>query len=237
VGQLFGFGRIAAILFLSIEVSGCAMAPEPSSELPLGLPAAAPSGYLDMCIRLPDQCPEREAAFRSVSFAAGRTSVALDAARWVQLNAANTAVNQHVRYMIDWAWQPAVTAGDCKDFALAKRKLLWAAGWPADSLSIALVYSARTKDHAVLIANTNHGAYVLDNTTPWIMPWNDTDYSWLSAQDSSGQWRMAGETSHAVLEAAIATGVAPARLSGTDQASAVKIASAADQQIADSSSR
>jgi predicted transglutaminase-like cysteine proteinase len=209
--------RFGAVLTLVIGTAACSSTPEVASELPLGLPAVAPGGYLEMCDRLPDQCPERRTGLQSASLTEEPQTVALDTERWNQLNDINLAVNRSVRYETDEAqfgredyWQPAVTRGDCKDYALAKRSQLWAAGWPAGSLGIAIVYSPRTQTHAVLVVHTDHGAYVLDNTSAWLKPWSETDYTWLSAQDSSGQWRLAGESSHAVLLAAIAGGLVPA---------------------------
>lgn len=168
-----------------------------------------------MCLREPAQCPELRApraGLRQAAVPAPDQGVILVPARWEQLNRVNLAINMRVRYVpdeqrigtIDY-WTPAASEGDCKDYALAKRQTLWAAGWPAATLRIAVVHSPRTGPHAVLLANTDRGAYVLDNTMPWILPWEETDYTWIAAQDAAGDWRVAGRNAEAVRMVALIT--------------------------------
>lgn len=182
-----------------------------SSALPLGLPTAAPAGYADLCLREPVQCPEEKthAGLIAAAYAVPEAGHGLSPDRWKLLNAVNDAVNRKVRYESDEErfgkpdyWEPAVDAGDCEDYALAKRQMLWAAGWNPDELSLALVQSRETGPHAVLIANTAQGAYVLDSANGWVLPWSQTDYSWVTAQDADGQWRVAGPNAQAVMLAA-----------------------------------
>lgn len=90
-------------------------------------------------------------------------------------------------YALDEYWAIPLTAGmgregDCEDFALEKRLALIEAGLPAHALALAQVYSPRTGMHAVLLVRTRSGDLVLDNETPWILPWNETGYRWLSVQ-------------------------------------------------------
>jgi predicted transglutaminase-like cysteine proteinase len=208
-------------------MGGCSTGPEPSSPLPLGLPTETPAGYAAMCARSPSECPsaQAEAGARLVP---ARSSLELSAERWKQLNDVNYEINSTVRYVSDEEqygvaeyWTPAYRAGNCKDYALAKRDLLWAEGWPVGSLSIALVYSPRTGSHAVLIASTSQGAYVLDNTVGWIRSWDETDYTWNAAQDTDGVWRTAGPNAQAALQVALFTARARAVRATTTLASAV----------------
>jgi len=125
--------------------------------------------------------------------------------RWQQLNQINLTINTRVRYVPDQLrvgvidyWTPASDEGDCKDYALAKRQTLWDSGWPTATLRMAVVNSERTGPHAVLLASTDRGTYVLDNTSPWVLPWEDTDYIWITAQDAAGNWRVAGKNAEAV---------------------------------------
>lgn len=148
----------------------------------------------------------------------------LTPAQWNLLNAVNRKVNQQVRYVTDQdrfgqpdVWSPAVTEGDCEDYALTKRQLLWAAGWATGDLSLAVVESPSTGAHAVLVANTTQGAYVLDSANSWVMPWKEADYTWVSAQDADGRWRVAGENAQAML---MATAIANRQAGGTRVASA-----------------
>jgi predicted transglutaminase-like cysteine proteinase len=177
---------------------------------------AAPAGYVALCERDPSQCPAgrnfQAGGLIAASFEVPQSSLPLTAANWNELNTVNTKVNTVVRYVSDMdqfgqpdVWVPATREGDCEDFALEKRQLLRQAGWPVGDLSLALVESPRTGPHAVLVASTARGAYVLDNTVGWVLPWSETDYTWITAQDENGQWRVAGTNAQAVLMAAAVT--------------------------------
>ncbi len=204
-------------------VSACSTLPGVSTPLPLGLPTAAPSGYVVLCAHERDQCPAKPAnGPTAVVYEVPRTDGPLTPDRWLALDSVNREVNRRVRYVTDQdrfgqpdVWEPATTEGDCEDYALAKRQMLWAAGWSPSELSLALVQSPQTGPHAVLIANTAQGAYVLDNANNWVLPWSETNYTWVTAQDADGQWRVAGANAQAVLLAEAAAergGMAPAGL-------------------------
>jgi len=61
--------------------------------------------------------------------------------------------------------------GNCKDYALAKRKDLAAAGFPILALRMAIVITPREKRHAVLTVATDKGDFVLDNLENDIVAW------------------------------------------------------------------
>lgn len=213
------FGIAAACLF-GLGVSACSTAPEISSPLPLGLPTVAPAGYSTLCESTPSQCPESAApaGLQQAAFVVPPAQTALSPEDWKLLNSVNRQVNERVRYVTDEerfgqpdVWVLASTEGDCEDFALTKRQLLWAAGWKTGDLSLAIVDSPATGAHAVLIANTTQGAYVLDNANSWVTPWKEADYTWVSAQDAEGHWRVAGENAQAMR---VAAGVANKQAAG-----------------------
>ena len=186
---------VAATCAFGLALSACSTTPDASSALPLGLPTAAPAGYVDLCKTEPAQCPAVPASTGLIQAAydVPKPDASLTPARYV------TDEEQFGRPDV---WVPAVTEGDCEDFALRKRELLWAAGWATGDLSLALVESPQTGPHAVLIANTAQGAYVLDNANSWVLPWSETNYVWVTAQDANGQWRVAGKNAQALLLAA-----------------------------------
>ena len=123
---------------------------------------------------------------------------------WAQINRVNAAVNRAIvrRTDIDtygqaevWATPLAagVNFGDCEDYVLEKRRALMAAGVPAPALSIAVVTTSRGEQHAVLLIDTQAGEYVLDNLTPWVLPWRKTSYQWRERQvaGSPARWASA----------------------------------------------
>ena len=78
----------------------------------------------------------------------------------------------------------AVRYADCEDYVLTKRKALVDAGVPAKTLSIAIVQTTGGSTHAVLVVATDKGDFVLDNLDPFIRPWTDTTYYWVSRQSA-----------------------------------------------------
>jgi len=80
-------------------------------------------------------------------------------------------------------------AGDCEDYVLAKRRALIEDGVDPAALSIAIVRTRRGETHAVLLVATPDGERVLDNLSPWVLPWREAPYEWLERQ-APGQPRI-----------------------------------------------
>jgi predicted transglutaminase-like cysteine proteinase len=76
-------------------------------------------------------------------------------------------------------------SGDCEDYVLAKRQALIQAGVSPDALSIAVVLTRGGDGHAVLLARTDQGEYVLDNLSPWVVRWAEAPYQWISRQSAA----------------------------------------------------
>ncbi len=151
------------LLLCIMGLSGCAFAPPPSEPLPLGEKVAPPDGWVSYCRRHDHE----EAA-----------CVRLTEERWTELQRVNFEVNKRVRYRSDRAlygtldlWTVAAEAGDCEDIALTKRQELMRLGWPAAALLLATGRTPRGVYHAVLVAMTDHGDYVLDNNVDPVSPW------------------------------------------------------------------
>jgi predicted transglutaminase-like cysteine proteinase len=82
---------------------------------------------------------------------------------------------------------PAPARGDCEDYALEKRAMLTARGWPLEALSLAMAMSDRGV-HAALIAHTDRGDFVLDNFFDPPRGIERSPYRWLSMQ-TGGDFR------------------------------------------------
>lgn len=82
--------------------------------------------------------------------------------------------------------EQGVRLGDCEDYVLEKRRALQVEGVPKEALSIALVLTPWGESHAVLLVATQKGEMVLDNLSPWIVPWSETGYRWLTRQAPGG---------------------------------------------------
>jgi predicted transglutaminase-like cysteine proteinase len=123
---------------------------------------------------------------------------------WTLLTRVNDSVNRAIvpqddvkTYGVSDYWaepiQTGVRYGDCEDYVLEKRHALAAAGVPQQAMSIAVVQTDKGETHAVLVVATSSGDYVLDNRTPWILPWTQSGYRWRERQvaGSASQWAFA----------------------------------------------
>tara|TARA_R110000868_G_scaffold10153_3_gene49604 strand:- start:24014 stop:24496 length:483 start_codon:yes stop_codon:yes gene_type:complete len=134
--------------------------------------------------------------------------IAADSDTMALLETVNRQVNRALRWRSDqeiygeaerWAMPLSVGGGtidgqvygDCEDFALEKRAALIRAGLPPEALAIAIVESYATGHHAVLIVRLDNADVVLDNETPWILPWNEAPYTWRAVQAGPSllEWR------------------------------------------------
>lgn len=198
-----GFGRIAP-----------APAPAPgASEAPAAADAIAAADAAASALEGPAPTPVEAPVEALAAADVARPAVArvrapeaaplsLARADWRRVQRINREINRAIRHREDsvvygrpdqWALGEA-GVGDCEDYALAKRAALIQAGVPARALSIALVETRRGESHAVLLIDTDKGAMVLDNLSPWIRRWDQTPYTWIARQTPGDPltWRAVG---------------------------------------------
>lgn len=114
----------------------------------------------------------------------GTAPFALSSRDFNDLATVNKLVNDAISPKHDSAdiWSPNASAGDCEDYALAKRQQLIDLGWAPSQLLIAVVEDPSLGAHAVLIARTDRGDLVLDNLTDEILPWTATRLTFVVRQ-------------------------------------------------------
>ena len=177
---------LALALLASAAFGGTATRVEPLAD---GASTEPPPGFVGFCMREPDACTNRGAD----------ANVTLDDRTRALLSAVNDRVNRAIAYRSDpdhyglanrWTLEVADGYGDCKDYALAKREALRAAGLPDSALRIAVVRTPKNELHAVLTVDTDQGVLVLDSLTSEIRPWSETPYAWVMRQgaDSALHW-------------------------------------------------
>jgi predicted transglutaminase-like cysteine proteinase len=170
------------------------MAQERAAFIAVGAVTTPPIGWAEFCIEYAPECDTRRSLPRDV---------ALSTRAWVELKRINAAVNTGVKPMTDmdhWGvverWNyPDDGYGDCEDYALQKRKLLMAAGWPREALLMTVVRDQNGNGHAILTVKTDRGEYVLDNQTNDVLLWADTGYRFVKRQSQSDPnvWVSLGE--------------------------------------------
>lgn len=102
----------------------------------------------------------------------------------------NQAVNRSITPISDLSqhgkvdvWTAGARAGDCEDYAIAKRRKLIAAGFGAANLRFTMVMQRNGEAHLVLAVRTDQGDLILDNLRDDILPFRKTGYRFVKIQD------------------------------------------------------
>lgn len=175
---------VAAVVMLSAMPAFGFLA-RPVIFAALGAVTKAPSGWLQFCADSPEEC-------RPDANEPGDVTLTPDLLQ--QLFSINYYANDRVKWTSDAElygkaehWAYPLDRGDCEDIVLLKRRLLASAGWPLGALLITTVEN-RGGDkglHAVLTVRTDRGELILDNQTPEILFWYETNYRFLTRQSTT----------------------------------------------------
>jgi predicted transglutaminase-like cysteine proteinase len=161
-----------------------------SSFAAVGEATSVPYGWVDFCGRRPEECELGK--LKPLDVRLTKTS-------WAQLSRINKSVNEAIEPITNLAhwgttldhWDyPVDGKGDCKVYALYKRKLLIDAGFPRQALLMTVVRDLEGEGHAILTVKTDRGEFVLDNLTDEIRPWDANGYAYIKrqAQDDPNVW-------------------------------------------------
>lgn len=191
---------VAAALFLGAEwgVGAQGALPE-SSYAAIGPETSVPYGWIDFCGRRPEECNVQRLQAADVN---------LTDQAWAVLDRVNRKVNaaiepvsnfDHWGTMLDHWDYPVDGKGDCKIYALYKRKLLLEEGFPRQALLMTIVRDIEGDGHAILTVKTDHGEFVLDNLTDEVRPWSATGYRFVKrqSQEDPNLWVSVGDATKA----------------------------------------
>lgn len=151
-----------------------------------------PVGYVDFCHKFPAECAAHGSDAAEL----------LNDKTWRDLQEINTLVNRIVTpatdaeiYHRDEVWTLPEAYGDCEDYVLLKRKWLIERGWPTGALLVTVVFDEVGDGHAVLLARTSRGDFVLDNKTDRLRRWYETSYRFVKRQSTSdpNRWVSLGD--------------------------------------------
>jgi predicted transglutaminase-like cysteine proteinase len=188
--MLYGLSRvfISACLAAALFLAWAAAAEAGSGPLPrasyasVGPSTSVPYGWVDFCRRERAECLEPVLPALDIN---------LTAATWAKIDRVNRMVNQaiepvtnleHWGTMLDHWDYPFDGKGDCKVYALYKRKLLIDMGFPRQALLMTIVRDLDDEGHTILTIKTNRGEFVLDNLSEEIRPWDATGYHYIKRQ-------------------------------------------------------
>lgn len=155
-------------------------------DLPVAQATPPPLAYQAFCATHPGECTM-----------SGPTTWPWDDAVRVLLVGVTREVNAQVRFMTDldsigeeedWRY-PIRGHGDCEDMALEKRRRLVALGVPRAALTMAIVHHrAAVSSHAVLLAETTAGTWVLDSLNNELRCWDAAGYDYETRERPDGRW-------------------------------------------------
>jgi len=178
-----------AVCLVAAACAGIVKASEPglprASSAKVGGQTAIPYGWVDFCRREPQECavPRLQPVDLKLSEKA-----------WEALKHVNAFANASIEPVTNfdhWGtnvdhWDyPLDGKGDCKVYALFKRKLLIEKGFPRQALLMTIVRDLEGQGHAILTLKTDRGDFVLDNLTDEIKPWSATGYRFMKRQSQS----------------------------------------------------
>ena len=171
----------------TIVIWGFAAQAHPSAMV-TGALTSQPIGHLEFCKREPRECSVRSR---------NETPLIMSDELLRRLQALTVSINKAVKpksdlelYGQDEYWTYPVYAGDCEDYALAKRRVLLGDGVSASNLLLTVLRGPNGDGHAVLTVRTNIGDVILDNLTDSVLNWDEAEYIYLKRQatNHTGRW-------------------------------------------------
>ena len=185
--------QIAKFLLVSIAILGAVAATAPVAQAreitatyaAVGDVTRTPYGWVDFCGRRPNECrvPILEAVDLDLS---AKTLRMLD-----RVNRSVNAMIEPVSNMDHWGtmldhWDyPVDGKGDCKIYALEKRRELLALGFPRQALLMTIVRDLEGNGHTILTVKTDKGEIILDNMVDEIRAWEETGYKFVKRQSQA----------------------------------------------------
>lgn len=175
----------AGAIFAKTAPSAINQLPQ-ATKIATGYATEAPYAHQALCRTDPHVCE-----------GGGAERITLTTESWDLLQKVNAAENAAILASSDFAihgrtdvWTVGGQAGDCEDYALAKRRALIAAGLPASAMSVAVLRTPRGLGHAALVVRTDRGDFVLDNRHGEIVGWAQTEYRWykITAPSDPRRW-------------------------------------------------
>jgi predicted transglutaminase-like cysteine proteinase len=173
---------LALAMFAARPAEAAVLDPPAASAARPGQPTSIPYGWVDFCSRRPSEC---EAQY------APPAPIHLTPEVWNLLGSVNATVNaaiepvsnlEHWGTMLDHWDYPVDGKGDCKVYALTKRKMLLDRGLPRQALLMTIVRDLNGDGHAILTVRTDRGDFTLDNLAEGVRAWDATGYRFVKRQ-------------------------------------------------------
>ena len=153
-----------------------------ATSTPIGAVTKVPYGWADLCGRQPQECLVNVLQPTDLRLSNQAAQILQDVNAKVNSQIVSVSNFAHWHTMLDHWDYPKDGKGDCKIFALWKRKQLLDKGFPRQALLMTIVTDRHGNGHAILTVKTDRGDFVLDNLVGRIRPWDDTGYTFIKRQ-------------------------------------------------------
>lgn len=183
---------LAGVVVLLLGAGAAGTAASDSLKMQVNGWTNPPVGYVEFCRSFPAECIARGSPATEL----------LSVRHWRDLQEVNSLVNHLVTpatdlefYNTEELWTLPDAYGDCEDYVLLKRKWLIERGWPTGALLVTVVFDEVGDGHAVLLARTSNGDFVLDNKTDAVHRWQETAYRYVKRQsvEDPNRWVSVGD--------------------------------------------
>jgi predicted transglutaminase-like cysteine proteinase len=160
-----------------------------SSHAVTGAITSVPSGWIDFCQRYVGECTTHRLSATDINLSTNNLRILDHINRWVNDAIEPISAMDHWGVINQWDY-PVDGKGDCNSYALLKRKLLMAQGFPRQALLLTVVRDLHGDGHMILTVKTSKGDLVLDNLVDDIRAWNETGYKFIKrqAQEDPNVW-------------------------------------------------
>ena len=149
---------------------------------PIGDVTRVPYGWADFCTRRMEECRVDVAEPVDVVSSARVMKTLESVNRQVNAEIEPVSNLDHWGTMLDHWDYPTDGKGDCKIYALWKRKKLMDLGFPRQALLMTIVRDLDGNGHTILTVKTDQGDLILDNMVGEIKLWDETGYKFVKRQ-------------------------------------------------------
>ena len=158
---------------------------KPIHAAPVGEVTRVPYGWADFCTRRVEEC--RVDVLDPVDIVMTSKIEKVLA----EVNASANAEIEPISNLEHWGtlldhWDyPTDGKGDCKIYALWKRKQLLDRGFPRQALLMTIVRDLEGNGHTILTVKTDKGDLILDNMVGEVRMWDETGYKFVKRQSQT----------------------------------------------------
>ena len=158
---------------------------QPVHAAPVGEVTRVPYGWADFCTRRVEACRVDVLDPVDVVMSAKVEKVLAEVNAEVNAEIEPVSNLEHWGTLLDHWDYPSDGKGDCKIYALWKRKQLLDRGFPRQALLMTIVRDLEGNGHTILTVKTDKGDYILDNMVGEVRLWDETGYKFVKRQSQT----------------------------------------------------